>query len=123
MGFAGRPPIYEKLEELLPLLQQWEAKIVTGEEIPTVTGLTLALGFSSKDTLYAYRDKPEFSYPIKKALLIVENGYEKALRESHASGSIFALKNFGWIDRSEVKQEVQVTEPVTFRVIKDDANN
>jgi hypothetical protein len=96
---GGRPPIYNSVDEILPLLEEWERKISIGEETPTVTGLTLALNFESKDTLYAYRDKPEFSYSIKKALLIVENGYEKALRENHATGSIFALKNMGWIDK------------------------
>jgi hypothetical protein len=99
----GRPPIYEKLEDMLPMLQAWEQTIADGEK-PTVTGLCLALEFDSKDTLYAYRDKPDFSYSIKKALLIVENGYEKALRENAPTGSIFALKNMGWKDKSEVEQ-------------------
>ena len=35
------------------------------------------------------------------ALLIVENGYEMALRENNAAGSIFALKNMGWKDKTE----------------------
>lgn len=99
----GRPPIYEKVDDLLPALEAWETSIKGGEK-PTVTGLCLALGFDSKDTLYAYRDKDGFSYPIKKALLIVENGYEKALRENQPTGSIFALKNMGWKDRQEVEQ-------------------
>lgn len=97
---AGRPPIYESLDEILPKLQEWEETLKEGYK-PTVTGLALALGFCSKDTLYAYRDKPIFSYSIKRALLIVENGYEKSLRESGATGSIFALKNMGWKDKTE----------------------
>ncbi len=100
---AGRPPIYEKLEDMLPKLEEWEFSVKFGEK-PTITGLCLALDFDSKDTLYAYRDKEEFSYSIKKALLIVENGYEKALRENAPTGSIFALKNMGWKDKSEVEQ-------------------
>lgn len=96
----GRPPIYETVDQIIPVLQEWENKIIAGEK-PTVTGLCLALNFDSKDTLYAYRDKEGFSYPIKRALLIVENGYEKALRDSNATGSIFALKNMGWKDKTE----------------------
>lgn len=99
----GRPPIYNTVDEMLPKLQAWEQDVSSGSK-PTVTGLCLALDFDSKDTLYAYRDKPDFSYPIKKALLIVENGYEKALRENNATGSIFALKNMGWKDKTEVEQ-------------------
>ena len=96
----GRPPIYSTVEEIMPYLQGWEQAIANGEK-PTITGLCLALNFESKDTLYAYRDKPDFSYPIKRALLIVENGYEKALRDNNATGSIFALKNMGWKDKME----------------------
>lgn len=97
---AGRPPIYNSVEEMLPKLLQWEESLVSGEKA-TVTGLCLALEFDSKDTLYAYRDKEEFSYPIRKALLLVENSYEKYLRENNPTGSIFALKNMGWRDKVE----------------------
>jgi hypothetical protein len=99
---VGRPPIYDSISGMLPKLQHWEKCVKSGEEKPTITGLCLALEFDSKDTLYAYRDKDEFSYPIKRALLIVENGYENALRESNATGSIFALKNMGWSDKQEI---------------------
>ena len=73
---AGRPPIYDTVDKLTPVIDEWLQSIKDGEK-PTVTGLCLALGFDSKDTLYSYRDKPEFSYPIKRALLIVENGMRK----------------------------------------------
>jgi hypothetical protein len=96
----ARPRDYETVEELVSVLSEWEQSIQDGEK-PTITGLCLALDFASKDTLYNYRDRPEFSYPIKRAILIVENGYEKALRESNATGSIFALKNMGWKDKTE----------------------
>ena len=105
---TGRPPIYESVDQILPVLQDWENAIKDGEK-PTVTGLCLALGFDSKDTLYAYRDKEGFSYSIKKALLIVENGYEKALRENQPTGSIFALKNMGWKDKTEVDNTTNLT--------------
>jgi hypothetical protein len=100
---AGRPPIYEKVEDMLPKLEAWEQKIAEGEK-PTVTGLALDLGFCEKGSIYDYAEKPEFFHPLKRALLIVENGYEKALRENAPTGSIFALKNMGWKDKSEVEQ-------------------
>jgi hypothetical protein len=102
---VGRPPIYETVDDILPVMQEWLDSLQRGEK-PTITGLCIALGFESKDTLYAYRDKPEFSYPIKKCLLFVENGYEKALRENAAAGSIFALKNMGWKDKTEVDNNI-----------------
>lgn len=101
MAWTGRPPIYNSVEEMLPILEQWESDVKEGLVKPTVTGLTLTLGFADKSTLYDYAKKDEFSHPIKRALTIVEMGYEDALRESNATGSIFALKNMGWKDKSE----------------------
>jgi hypothetical protein len=96
---GGCPPIYNTLAEMLPILQEWEQEIKEGAK-PTVTGLALALGFCDKKSVYDYAKKDEFLHPIKRALLIVENGYESALRENNATGSIFALKNMGWIDKT-----------------------
>lgn len=113
----GRPPIYENIDQMIPLLQKWEESIIAGE-IPTVTGLCLALEFT-KETLYQYRDKPEFSDSIKRALLIVENGYEKALRESSPAGSIFALKNMGWKDKTETEMSgTLAVTPITGMIVK-----
>lgn len=103
---AGRPPIYQTADEIQPKIDAWLESVKEGET-PTVTGLCLALGFESKDTLYAYREKPEFSYPIKRCLLVVENGYESALRQNNATGSIFALKNMGWKDKTEQDLKVE----------------
>jgi hypothetical protein len=99
---VGRPKIYNSVDDILPVLQEWENSVANGSR-PTITGLCLTLGFSDKSTLYDYRDRSEFSHPIKTALLIVENGYENALRENNAAGSIFALKNMGWKDKTEVE--------------------
>ena len=98
---TGRPPIYKTVEELMPKIEDWMRRVLSGEERATVTGLCMALDFDSKDTLYNYRDNPEFSYPIKKALLLVENGYEGGLWTNSPTGPIFALKNMGWKDKRE----------------------
>jgi hypothetical protein len=103
---VGRPPKYETLEDMIPALQEWEKSIQNGE-VPTITGLTLSLGFADKSSLYDYAKNDKFSHSIKRAMLIVENGYEKALRESNAAGSIFALKNMGWKDRQEIDHSNQ----------------
>jgi hypothetical protein len=120
MGFGGRPPIYNSVEEIIPLLEKWEERVANGEEVPTITGLTLALGFNSKDTLYNYSKNDEFSYPIKKAILIVENGYENALKLNNATGSIFALKNMGWVDKMHndiTTNEKDITPTITPDII------
>lgn len=73
-------------------------------EPPSITGLALFLGFESRQSLYDYEDKPEFSYSIKRAKLRVEKNYEKYLLSQSATGAIFALKNFGWADKQQVEQ-------------------
>ena len=76
------------------------------EDLPiyTVSGLSYHLGFNSRQTLYNYTDRPEFLDITKRAILFIECGYERALRDNNVAGAIFALKNMGWRDKSEVEQ-------------------
>ncbi|MCC8108768.1 MAG: hypothetical protein LIQ30_06920, partial [Planctomycetes bacterium] len=67
----------------------------------SLTGLALSLGFSSLRALDDAARRPGFSDPLERAKLRVENRYEQALLEGKGSGTIFALKNFGWKDRTE----------------------
>ena len=96
---VGRPLKWETVEEL----QQQVNKYF--EETPmnhwTITGLALALD-TSRETLINYTDRPEYFDTINKAKLMVENAYEIDLREKGHAGNIFALKNFGWKDKTEV---------------------
>ena len=72
-----------------------------GEKI-SWTGLCLSVGVSSRQSLERYKrgeHGKDFVDPIKKALMVVENYYEE--KEDGAKG-IFALKNFGWKDKTEV---------------------
>ena len=51
-----------------------------------------------------YGDRREFAHSVKRAKLLIENGYEVDLRKTgNPAGSIFALKNMGWSDRQEVE--------------------
>lgn len=69
----------------------------------TLTGLVLALGLSSRQSLDEYLEYPEFSDSVKRAKLLIEQEYENRLvTGSNAAASIFALKNFGWKDKQEV---------------------
>lgn len=84
------------------VIEQEYEEWIRRPEPPTVTGLTLHLGFSSKDTLYAYAKKNSFSYSIKKGLCRIEQSHEfKIAYGDKCTGNIFALKNMGWADRVE----------------------
>lgn len=103
MDKVGRPLIYKTPEELATQCEAFFAECEAAGEKPTLTGLAYFLGFGDKSTVYDYRDREEFSHPIKRALLRVEMGYEKSLRDNNVAGTIFALKNMGWKDKTETE--------------------
>lgn len=107
---GGRPRIYDDPEEL----DQEVVKYFSQESLkkPTVTGLTLWLGFADKTTLYDYRDKPEFSHSIKRGLTLIEMYHEEGLSDNNVAGRIFALKNMGWKDKTE--QDVNLSGGITW---------
>lgn len=108
---GGRPPYFTTVAELE---EKCDAYFDDPElKKPTVTGLALFLGFADKSSLYEYRDKPEFSYSIKKSLTKIERYHEEGLTENSVAGRIFALKNMGWAD----KQQTELSGEVTQRVI------
>jgi hypothetical protein len=88
---------------------------IRNPEPATITGLALFLGFESRQSIYDYAEKGEFSYIIKSARLRVECEYEKKLSGDKPVGSIFALKNMGWSDK--VSQEVTNINPPNFNII------
>lgn len=118
----GRPPTYETPEALNEAVNNYFESVAPRIDDNgnkhynyTTTGLALFLGFDSRQSLYDYRDRKvdrdDFAYIIKRALLVIENKYEEALSFSNATGSIFALKNMGWKDKTEVE-----TKDTTIRV-------
>ena len=94
---AGRPAVYTEPEILEKSVQEYFAQ----DGPKTVSGLAFHLGFESRQSLYDYEQKGEFSYIIKRAKLKVEIEYEKQLSQNCGAGPIFALKNMGWKDKTE----------------------
>lgn len=96
---GGRPPKYETPEELAEAVEDYLAN----NEVKTVTGLALWLGFESRQSLYDYEKRDEFSYIIRRAKLWVENYYEMQLLTSNsANGPKFALQQMGWADKKHL---------------------
>lgn len=111
---AGAPQFFKTPEELEKAIQEYFDK----EEKYTVTGLALALGFESRQSIYDYKERPKFSYIIKRACLMVENGYEKALHGNNVAGAVFALKNMGWADNLKTENtndhKVEIKPPIEW---------
>lgn len=105
-GNVGRPAKFTSADELQKAINIYFEQ---EQETPTLSGLALALGFESRQSMYDYEKKGDaFSYTIKRARLQVECIYEKRLYSNSPAGAIFALKNLGWSDR--VQQEISGLE-------------
>ncbi len=88
-------------------------------EPPTIAGLSLYLGFNSKQAFEDYELNGKFADQLKRAGLRIEALYEKKLHTQYTSGAIFALKSLGWNERADTKQ---AGEPVNI-VFKLDINH
>lgn len=83
----------------------------------TYTGLAYHLGFASRQSIWEYsKRKDELSLPIKRAMLRIEQCYEESLHGNSPAGSIFALKNRGWRDKTEVEHSGNKEKPVLVSI-------
>ena len=120
---SGRPPKYSTLEELQSAIDDYFVAcegetlqdidgnpvlykghpVVIGAKPPTVTGLALALGFTSRQALLNYQAKPQFVDTITRAKSRCEAYAEERLYDRNGTnGAQFSLRcNFGWSDSSE----------------------
>lgn len=102
-SIMGRPPIYETPEEMQAAIDEFFAS----DQKKGVCRLALHLGFTSRQTLYNYRSKPDYMDMINTALTRVEAEYEDKLDGTGVAGIIFALKNMGWSDKQEINTTIQ----------------
>jgi len=118
----SRPPLYNNPEDLQIKIDEYfskgyttrkvlskDGKISIDVPIITITGLVRYCGFESRQSFYAYEDKPEFSYTIKSARNKIEEVYEGLLQSGLGAGAIFALKNFGWVDEQKIAHSGGIT--------------
>jgi len=90
-------------------------------EIPTITWLCLFLWFEDRHSFNSYEKYPEFTSTIKQARSRIESHYEELAQEGN-TGAIFALKNFGWKDKTEVEtteKKIEVTADLSQKSAKE----
>lgn len=106
----ARPLKFKTVEELQGKIDAYFAEVEKPKHLGdkvyfdplTITGLALALG-TSRETLCNYEERDEFFDTIKAAKTKVEHYAEKMLFIGNgAAGPIFALKNHGWSDKTEI---------------------
>ena len=127
---GGRPPVFNSVEEMQEKIDAYfeECKghaltdgegnvittkagmpIIVGERPLTITGLALALGFTTRQSLLNYEEKPEFLDTIKKAKSKVEQYAEERLFDKDgANGAKFSLSNNfkGWTEKQQIQADV-----------------
>lgn len=114
---VGRPLKIESPEQMEKILNEYFS--TTEEKKITITGICLALDLD-KSNFYAYEKREGYENIVKRARMIVENSYEISLRENGRTGDIFALKNFGWVDKQEIENNNQGKITIVNSLPKDD---
>ena len=103
MATQGRPRTIKTPEEFDNKFKAYIASCYTNERPITLTGAIRALGLSSRSALDNYEDYEGFSAPVKRLKLRVAEAYEERLHGNSPTGAIFALKNMGWSDKSQLE--------------------
>lgn len=109
-------PLYDNAVDLQIMIDDYyengieTAKVIVGagsntKEIeikkPTLSGLVLHLGYENRNSFYDQERVPHLSGTIKRARERISQHYENHLMSGYSVGAIFALKNMGWIDKTE----------------------
>ncbi len=105
----GRPLKFKSPEEIWEKGLKYFSECREFKKPITVTGLCIALT-TTRDVLMDYQDErgEEFSNTIKGLKLFCENYAEEQLYQGkNAAGPIFALKNFGWKDKTESDHNIK----------------
>lgn len=86
-------------EDGQPIYDKWGQPVMINVRPPTVTGLALALGFTTRQALLNYQAKPRFVDTITRAKSRCEEYAESRLYDRDGSrGAMFSLTNNfkGW---------------------------
>jgi hypothetical protein len=136
---GGRPPMYKTVEEMQekidayfekckgrvfehngePVTDKYGMPIIIDAEPPTVTGLALALGFTSRQALLNYQDKKEFVDTVTRAKARVEHYAEMRLFDKDgANGAKFSLANNfeGWKEKQSIEADVNSTMNISIEL-------
>lgn len=84
-------------------VDKYGVPIIINVKPPTVTGLALALGFTGRQALLDYQERPEFADTVTRAKSRCEEYAESRLYDKDgANGAKFSLGcNFGWSSGNE----------------------
>lgn len=141
---TGRPPKYKTKEEIQEkidayfesckgtvrydddgnvLIDKFGRPVIFDERPLTITGLALALGFNSRQTLLNYQGKKEFMDTIMRAKAQVEQYAEERLFDKDgANGAKFSLANNfeGWKEKQQIDADVSTELTINIELSDDE---
>lgn len=141
---TGRPPKYKTKEEIQEkidayfksckgtvryaddgdvLVDKFGRPVIFDERPLTITGLALALGFNSRQTLLNYQGKKEFMDTIMRAKAQVEQYAEERLFDKDgANGAKFSLANNfeGWKEKQQIDADVSTELTINIELSDDE---
>lgn len=144
MAKVGAPPKYNTCEEMQvkideyfescagelvygiddkPICNKYGIPIRVGERPLTVTGLALALGFTSRQALLNYQAKKDFVDTITRAKSRIEQYAEERLFDKDgANGAKFSLANNfdGWKEKQHIEAEVDTDLNINIELSDDE---
>jgi hypothetical protein len=104
---GGRPRVYSDPIEFDALVDAYFTDCELNKKKPTLTGISLFLGFCDKETFGTYDAvSAEFSRTVNKARMRIEENRHQLLvaKDTFTPGIIFDLKNnHGWKDKTETE--------------------
>lgn len=138
---GGRPPYFESAEQMQTLIDAYfeecngkpfldedgnpmrnkYGKIIRDDRRPyTITGLALALGFTSRQALLNYEGKEEFVDTIRRAKSRVERYAEERLYDKDGSnGAKFSLANNfkGWSEKQQIEGSINTKQEIRVELV------
>lgn len=141
---GGRPPMYKTKEEIqeqidayfeeckgrqlfddngVAVRDKYGIPVFVDVRPPTITGLALALGFTSRQALLNYQAKKEFVDTITRAKSLVEQYAEERLYDKDgANGAKFSLANNfdGWKEKQQIEADVKNEVTINVELVDDD---
>lgn len=108
-NFIGRPPTYTTPEQLATKAEEYFKRCLEEEIQPTISGVTLFLGFTSRQSFYNLENNPDLMDTVKAIRLMIEASYEAlgCSGGNHTTFAIFALKSMGWTDKPEILKQIK----------------
>lgn len=96
-----------------PVYDKQGKPVIVGDKPPTVTGLALAVGFTSRRELLHYRGKERYQEILLRAVSRCEEYAEMKLYESASGVKYQLMSNFeDWGEEGETQEDTEVIEVV-----------